>query len=251
MLAVLPLLGGCTASPPRSPLPVVRAESPAEVVEVLAGRVKVARLAAALRMTYDGPAVSGTFDAVALYQAPRHLRFTASKDLVLATHDIFDLALGPARYALEYDPEDAGEPRRFEGAAEALPRDHPRFAGFHWAGEALFLPGGGEGAHVVADEGDEVVVAATLASGAAVRWTARRPTLEVTRADVDAPGGRRLRIHYGDYRRHGARFIPGAVRFEDPGDGVRIEVVVRQLELDPPLEPADLELPASGREAGR
>lgn len=221
---------------------MVSAESPAEVLEVLAARVEVASLAAALRMTYDGPAVSGTFDALAVYQAPRRLRFTASKDLVFATRDIFDLAVGPLRYALEYDPQDAGEPRRFEGAAEALPREHPRFAGFHWAGEALFLPGGGDGAHVVADDGQEVAVAATLTSGATVRWTARRPTLEVTRAEVVAPDGRRLRIRYGDYRRHGERFIPGAVRFEDPGDRVRIDVAVRELELDPPLAPGDLEL---------
>ncbi len=214
------------------------------MVGVLAERSAIDSLAAVLRMAYEGPARKGTFDAVALYQAPRRLRLTAYKDLVLATHDVFDLAIGPRWFGLEYEPEGADAPARFRGPAEALPREHPRFSGFFWAGEALFRPGAGAAARVVADDGRRVIVEALLPSGALARWTARRDTLEVLSGEVRSPQGAVIELTFGDYRRLGAAFVPGRVTFADRAGGVRIEVRVKELEVDPPLEPADLTIGA-------
>jgi hypothetical protein len=212
-LLLLILAGACAAAPASpSPQPRTLAE--------------VRTLDAVLDLAYDGPDRRGTFEAVCNYERGRGLRLTAFKDLVvLGSEPIFDLLLEPDRFALDVAARD-GEPAVHDrGPLAAFPDRHPRFAGLFWAREALFLPGalGDDARHVP--------------SGAFVAWNRAPGTLEVVAGAISAPRCE-LRLRYGDYQEAGD-CIPRHVVYEE--GGTRIEVRVKDLDVNAPLAPGVFE----------
>jgi hypothetical protein len=233
-------LAGCCGPDPAA-FPPVAAGDDAAVVAVVGSRASaLSSLQAVVAMAFDGPEFSGTFDLVVSYtRAPRRIRHTAFKDLVVTDRDIFDLAFTPDGFRSAYRPRGAERTERKRGPLSGFPAALPELAGFYWAGEALFLPAAGEGLRVVERTAEAVLLESRLATGARVLWTLDPATLQVRRAAVLAPDGRRIALRYRDYRQAGSTAIPGAVRFHDPQAGTTITVQLKQLDVDPPLGPAD------------
>lgn len=234
---------GCCAVKP-SPFEPVHAEREEDVLSVLARRAPPPEsLYAVLSMYYDGPDQRGSFDVVMRYRRPGDFRFTAFKDLVVAAHDIFDLVLRGDRYEVAYERDDAPL-RVYSGPLERLASDHPRFSGFAWAREALFLPGA-----VTADppprvrfEDDAVIVSSRLSSGVPVRWHLDPETLAVRWARLCPPSAAPVRLVYSDYERRAGRIMATRVRLEDPAHSLYVSGRLEELELDPVLEDSEFEL---------
>ena len=132
-------------------------------------RTAVDSFYAVLSLDFESPDRDGTFDVVMHYQAPATFRFTAFKDLIVSTHDLFDLVMTPERFTLRTTPEGEEEPRVFRGLLEDLPKLHPRYRGFCWAAHALFLPGAVDDEPSLEGEFD-LEVMTRLPSGIPVRW---------------------------------------------------------------------------------
>lgn len=238
LLLLLPLLvGGCRSADRPSPFTPVGEVSDEDVVRILRSRTEGVRtLYAVVKMVYQGPDQDGAFDAVMNYRAPGHFRFTAFKDLVLMEHDIFDLVLRPPGYQVRYEAEGDGEPKLHEGQLVDLPRDHPTFSGFAWAGPAFFLAGRiGERAEVERD-GDVIRVHTDLPGNVPVTWVCAPATLEVLRARVRPRRGRQLVLTYAGYGKRSGMFFPDDVTYSDPQAEVKITAEADDVEVNPGLE---------------
>ena len=245
LLLVLVLASACCAPVKPSPYRAVGEVSDAEVVSILRQRTPpLGSIYAVLTMTYDGPDRSGTFDVVMNYLAPESFRFTAFEDLVLAAHDIFDLVMLGQRYAVRYEQDDDDEPQLHEGELGALAKEHPRFSGFAWAREAMFLPGNlpAEPEPEVVRDGGSIEVRSVLSSGVPVRWKLDPETLAVDGAELTPTGEQPVRMVYADYEQRGSRILATTVRFEDPARGVVIAGELDELELEPELSADDFAL---------
>lgn len=237
-----PLAVGCSTPKP-SPFRDLGGDlSDGQILATLEARTKVKSFYAVLSMAYEGPDREVTFDAVMSYLAPSTYRFTAFKDLILATAEVFDLVIKPESYAVRYTPEGADEASTFRGPIEKLATDHPRFRGFLWAGEALFLPGSIAGAPRLVHHFNGIDVMGRLANGVAVRWEVDSDTLEVFTAVVSPPSGEALRLSYFDYSRNKGRFFPGRIRFRDEAADTLIVATPVEYEVNPKLDPAVFEL---------
>jgi hypothetical protein len=245
------LLAGCGGVEPPPAEPIFEVVGPLPTGEALAElrrrAAEVSALYAVVETAYDGPNQQGTFTQVAYWQAPNWQRVSAFKDLVLATHPIFEMAFTPDSYSFALE-----EGELVTGPIAEFPTAQPAFSGVYWAGEAMFLPGAvGEQAQVVeeADEaGETLVVRALLASGAEAWWWIDPLTLRVWRAEVRVPetaagGGRTVYLEYDDYRLLGGRRFPGLVVLRDPEQGVRMSMAPTEVEVNPALEPWVFELP--------
>ena len=193
-------------------------------------------------MVYESPDRDGTFEAVVLYQAPRHLRIQAFKDLVVDSRDLFDLLLRPEGYSVRHALE--SEAIEGRGPLEQFPAQHPRFSGIFWAREALFLPGAARPEHpieVQAHLSSGIRVETRLASGVRAQWDLDPVSLRPLRGVVFAPN-RRIHLEYRDYEgRGGPLDFPEEVRFRD--GATAIQVRLSELEVDPELEPEAFRLP--------
>lgn len=242
LLLTCSLAVGCSTPKP-SPFKDLGGDlSDAKILATLKARTDVKSFYAVLSMAYEGPDREATFDAVMHYLAPETYRFTAFKDLILATADVFDLVIKPDGYAVRYTPEGADEPSVFRGQTENLATDHPRFRGFLWAGEAFFLPGSIAGAPRIVQHFDGIDVLGRLANGVAVRWEADSDTLEVYTAVISPPSGEALHLSYFDYSRNKGRFFPGRIRFRDPSADTLIIATPIEYEVNPKLDAAVFEL---------
>lgn len=232
LFALLGLTAGCCGSPDDVEFPEVSYASSAEAVAVVRSRTAVRSLYAVISMAFDGPAHSGTFDVVVNYQAPRKLRMTAFKDLIVSTHDIFDLLLTPQGYTAEHRPQEQGDPVVQKGPLAKLPQDLPRFAGFYLCAEGLFLPGSLADPSQAKLEG--AVLEGTLASGQSVRWGLDPRTLKVVSGRVATDGGA-IDLRYDRYRKVQGFYLPWRVRYHEARTKTRIEVRVKELEVNPRL----------------
>jgi hypothetical protein len=239
LLALLLAVPGCCSPARPSPFAPVGEVSDADVVRILRQRTGGVRsLYAVLNMLFEGPQRQGAFDAVMNYRAPATFRFTAYKDLVLTEHDIFDLALRPPSYQVRYEAEGDDGPQLHAGAIADLPRDHPLFSGFAWAGPAFFLAGRlGEDARVRrADE--RIYVDSTLPGGVPVTYECAPATLEVLGAELHPRGSQGVELRYAGYSKRDGLFFPDRVTYVDRGAGIRITAEAEDVEVDPPLEDA-------------
>ena len=233
-------LGACATAPsPFEPArdPALVAGEPAAVEAALRARTaRLRSLYAVVSLSYDAPDLQGSFDAAFRYVAPRSLRVTGFKDLIVTAKDLFDLELGPSRFVLVEQEDD--RPRRVGGPAAALPREHPRYEAFYWAAEALFLPGACAPDAPVGvgpvREG-ELQVTSELESGAQARWALSPGTLAVRAGTLTLPDGRRVVLEYADYRRVGELVLPFAVVYRDPAGRATITARVREVELNADL----------------
>jgi hypothetical protein len=236
----LALLGacGCAERQVALPYPPVGPQDDASVERVLRTRSPAPRsVYAVLGITYEGPEVNGTFSTVMHHVAPRWFRYTAFKDLIVMAHDIFDLALRPDGYAARYAPDDEGDPELFTGPLAELAASHPRFSGFHWAGEAFFLPGAlAEEPPRVVRGADQVRVESTLRSGVPVTWHLDPETLTVLAATLRPAGAGPVRLEYSDYATVAGRVMAQRVRYQDPRLGTDIVALLEELEVDPELD---------------
>ena len=222
-----------------------------DIVRILRERTEVAdTLEAELVISYDSPELSGTFDAIAHFRRPGSMRIFAFKDLLFSVEPIFDLLLTPEEYALELRAERDGPLELHRGAARDLPRAHPQFRGFFFGREAFCLPGTlarQPAATVLPSGGDEVTVEGRLPSGAAVRWTVARSTLEVRAGSVEISPGHVATFRYSEYIGVDGVFVPGRIVFEDPEHETRIEAQVAELTVGPDVDSTVLFSPASYR----
>jgi hypothetical protein len=235
-------LGGCAAPAHRWPFPAVPRTDPATVLDTLEERTQDIRgVYAVLEMSFESPERSAVLDLVARYQRPGRLRLTAFKDLFVAAHGVFDLAIDEGRFAMVTEVEDRAE--RSAGALEDLGRQHPTLAAVAALRQAMFLPGWRprEALATVEPQGDEVVVACPGPSGLPVEWRLERRTLGVREARLRAPEGD-VAVRYLSYREERGRYIPERFEIEGPGAGVRISGVLVELEINPDFGAEDFVL---------
>jgi hypothetical protein len=88
-------------------------------------------------------------------------------------------------------------------------------------------------------------------AGGWARWHFDPRTLEVKGATLLPPGRTKpIDIAYGDYRAEGGAFIPGKVVVEDLEGDFKMRCLVRELELNPPVDRSlfHLEAPPGAKE---
>jgi len=252
LTAMVLAAAGCGTLP--SPFPVIGPLPEGEAARVLDARARAVRsVYAVVRVSIDGQEFSGTFDVASSFQWPDRLRMSAFKDVLLGTRSIFDLAFKDGAYAFVLQAEEKAELRR--GVLDRFPDENPRMAALFWMREALFLPGsslgdpGVQGVRVI-DPGSPTTpgrAESLISSGARAEWIFDPATLEVRNARIHPLGDAGpIAITYGGYRAVSGAFIPGDVRIEDPQEGFLMRAILRDLELNPDLDPSafDIEAPA-------
>jgi hypothetical protein len=246
---VLAAAAGCGAPPRRWPFPEVAPAGDGEVLAILRSRTEGVESAyAELSMSFEGLERSAVATAVVRYEAPGKIRMTAFKDLLVSARGIFDLLLAPGGFVIEVEGE-SGPERRSGGAGDlsALPRGFRALAALR---EAMFLPGripAGAPAAVERD-GGRVVVRAAVSSGHEVEWTLEPRTLGIESARLRLVGAPEpITVEYSSYRLAGGVYIPEAFTLRDPGEGVVVEGLLEDIELNPALEPAAFDPASVGR----
>ncbi len=240
--------GGC-ATPPRPSFGERGDLDDAAVIAALRDRTeRLSAVSALLTIAYEGETRSGVFSAVARWRSPR-LRLTAFKDLLVSTKDLFDLAFGAERFALDGTgfADDGDASVRDEGPLAAFAERQPEFAGFLWTREAMFLAGAtaADASGTVAGDADgHGRVATRLPNGLPVTWTLAPATLEVLAGEIEAPDGRTIVIRYAEYAATASgEPVPHRILWADERAGTTLEVLIEELDVAPVFEDGDLELP--------
>ena len=84
-------------------------------------------------------------------------------------------------------------------------------------------------------------------------WRLDPLTLGVRSAEVRLPGGAPIALLYRSYREVDGRYFPEKFEMIDPGASVRVEGVLREIELDAPWtegDPAEASPSSPGADAG-
>lgn len=213
-LVLVLALAGC-GTKPLAPI-----DDPRELARLQLDVSGTRTLYAELSIAYDGPERSGTFEGVFYFREPVSIRLTVFKDLAFFTRHVFELVLTPENYRLQVEEEE-GRLTANSGPADHFPARHAGFASFYWIREALCLPGRSQ---------------KVLASGASVVWLSETGAPPARAARVTTSTGREFYLEYGDYREEDGLSIPWRVRLEDPEQATTVEVVVRNLEVNPAIE---------------
>ena len=248
LIALASLAAGCGSPERKWPFPEVGPATDGQVLAVLRERTDgVESIYAELSMSFEGLERSAVATAVVNYGAPSRIRMTAFKDLFVATHGIFDLLLVPEGFVIELEGENGPERREGgPGDLSSLPRGFRALAALQ---EAMFLPGRiPPGAAAAVERGPGIIVRAKVASGHEVEWSLEPRTLGVESARLHLGGSAEpIMVVYSSYRVEGGVYIPQAFRLVDPGEGVQVEGVLEDLDLNPALEPSTFEPEDVGR----
>ena len=113
----------------------------------------------------------------------------------------------------------------------------------------MFLPGRiPAGAPAVVERANGIAVRARVSSGHEVEWFLDPGTLGVESARLRLGGSAEpITVEYPSYRLVSGVYIPEAFRLVDPGEGVEVQGVLEDLELNPVLEPSVFEPASVGR----
>jgi len=209
----------------------------------------VRSLQAVLSITYESSEFEGTFSAVCNYQAPRRMRITAFKDIVIGTRPIFDMLFTEKEYAIDVAEMKGTKAVHDLGKLKDFPAKHPRFASFYWAGEAIFLPGLLSPDASVAfpyrsapndatrrDPWRETVKG-KLPTGAEILWYLDTRRLEILWGYLTAEPATDSIVSYSAYRADQGAFIPTRVILCD-GPKMTVTCKVEDLEVNIPLDPS-------------
>jgi hypothetical protein len=244
-------LTACASLQSISPFPSLGSLSLAEKARVIQSRTTGLRTFTAVgAMAFSGKMTRGTFEMIVNYDASGNMRFTALKDLLISTRPIFDLIFAGERYSLTIH-ENAGFHTR-QDTVSCFVHDNPEFRAFLLLGEAFFLPGfDGFGNPPVFRNTAASRFTTRLKSGVKAQWFAKPETLEITKARVTWQGGQEpvsFLLHYTDYRKIGAYYIPGRVTLKDRRLGFTTQAQVKQIEINMPLAPGifDISSPTKG-----
>jgi hypothetical protein len=240
LIPIILALAGCRAEPVlRWPFPAVEAPDDRAVLSTLRERTRPPQnLYAELTMSFQSAEREGVFDAVVRYVRPGRLRMTGFRGLLLSTREVFDLVLDGERCELSLEDQDGGGgERRFSGSVSELGQVHPGFRAFSVLREGLFLPGTlPDGEARVERSPRELKVECRGPGGAEVTWRLDPPTLGIRSAEVLPAGSRApIALRFTSYREVGGRYFPERFELSDDGAGVRIEGVLREIELDVPV----------------
>jgi len=246
------LAAGCVGAPQgRWPFPPTAYGSDSDIVGILDERSRpTTSLVAELSMAIESAEANGVFDAVVQHVDGRGLRITAFRDMIVGTRPIFDLALARGRYDLVLWNDD-GPAQRSSGPIEAAASAHGAFLAFTVLGERLFRPAASRPGASVAIErsSDELGLVEILESGPGTadaaprlaRWSLDPLTLGVRSVSITEIDGRvSARVIFHGYREVDGRFFPERFEIRSGADELRIDGVLRDLELDP--DPAELDL---------
>jgi hypothetical protein len=238
-------LAGCRGEPPiHWPFPLVETEVKHDdqaVMAILEERTRPPEsLYAELRMSFQQGDRGGVCDAVVRYARPGRLRMTAFRDFLLSTHSIFDLLIDGQHSELTLSGEaSGGEAQKFSGTVEELARAQPGFRTFSILREGFFLPGTlpGGGLERVERSSGALTVIERGPDGSEVRWLLDPLTLGVRRGVVRVRGeSSPITLQFSSYREVNGRYFPERFALDDPGGKVRVEGLLRELELSVPVE---------------
>jgi hypothetical protein len=233
----------CTALQPApsspSPFPLLGQLSPAERVQVVQSRTTgLQTLIAVLAVSYTVGRQRGTFDMVVNYAAPDFLRFTALKDTLLNTQVLFDLLFTGETYRMLV--RDNNGEQTHQGTVRQFAQAYPTFRAFFLVGEAFFVPGFNSPGQPPRLNAAGTRLTTRLRSGVRARWFTRQDTLQITQAcltwqteEETVP----LTLHYQDYRRVDAYYLPHQVTLHDRRLGFMAQSVVKDVEINVPLAP--------------
>ncbi len=198
----------------------------------------VQTLTAVLAVSYTVGQQRGAFDLVVNYAAPDALRFTALKDTLLSTQELFDVLLTSTVYQVQ--TADRPEANLQQGSVHDFARAYPTFRTFLMVGEAFFVPGVSAPGQPRRFNAAGTRLRTELRHGVQAHWYVKPNTFDIAQACLlwQTEDDRVLvQVQYQDYRQVEKAYLPHRVTVTDRRLGFTAHSVVKQLTLNLPLAP--------------